>query len=197
MSMLAKVAGKLAQLKERTGNWFDRSSRAATTHLAKHTSRRGFVSKLGMLAVGAGALPLLPVARAFGAEGLQEPGLKERGLQETGDPQSCDYWRYCALGGTLCTCCGGSTAACPPGAEISPITWVGTCRNPVDDKDYLISYNDCCGKATCTRCFCHRTEGDKPVYFPSKANDVLWCFGTKTHAYHCTVALVLGEASSA
>ena len=22
----------------------------------------------------------------------------------------------------------------------------------------------------------------------------LWCFGTKSHAYHCTVALVIGQA---
>lgn len=39
-----------------------------------------------------------------------------------------------------------------------------------------------------------RVAPAKPVYFPSKANDVLWCYGTKTHADHCTVALVLGEA---
>jgi len=202
-TLAGERAGKLADFKLRTSAWFDRSSRAATTHLAKRTSRRGFVSKLGMLTVGVGALPLLPVARAFGAEDLQEKGaegLQENsveGLQEIGDPQSCDYWRYCALGGTLCSCCGGSATACPPGAEPSPITWVGTCSNPVDNKDYPISYNDCCGKATCTRCFCHRTERDKPVYFPSKSNDVLWCFGTQSHAYHCTVALVLGEATGA
>ena len=85
--------------------------------------------------------------------------------------------------------------SCPPGAEPSPITWVGTCHNPADGKDYLISYNDCCGKAICTRCFCHRTERDRPVYFPSKSNDILWCFGTESHAYHCTVAVVLSEAS--
>jgi methylamine dehydrogenase light chain len=61
----------------------------------------------------------------------------------------------------------------------------------VDGRQYVISYNDCCGKSPCGRCGCHRTEGDKPVYFPSKSNDILWCFGTRTHTYHCTVALVL------
>jgi methylamine dehydrogenase light chain len=154
--------------------------------LARDHGRRSFLAKLGTLVAGASVLPLLPVARAFGAEGLQE----------IGDPRSCDYWRYCALGGTLCSCCGGTMSSCPPGAEASPVTWVGTCKNPVDDQDYLISYNDCCGKAVCARCGCHNTERDKPVYFPSKSNDILWCFGTESHAYHCTVAVVMGKAST-
>jgi methylamine dehydrogenase light chain len=96
----------------------------------------------------------------------------------------------------LCSCCGGTHTSCPPGAEASPITWVGTCRNPVDDRDYLISYNDCCGKAICDRCWCHGTEREKPVYFPVNSSSVLWCFGTEHRTYHCTVALVLGEAST-
>jgi methylamine dehydrogenase light chain len=74
------------------------------------------------------------------------------------------------------------------------VAWVGTCHNPTDGKDYLISYNDCCGKSYCSRCSCHNSEGDKPVYFPSKSNSILWCFGSKSHAYHCTLALVLGES---
>jgi methylamine dehydrogenase light chain len=164
--------------------WFDSRANSGARKLARHSSRRGFLGKVSTLVLGAGFLPLLPVSRAFGAEGLDE----------IGDTQSCDYWRYCALGGALCSCCGGSVTSCPPGAEPSPITWVGTCRNPVDDQDYLISYNDCCGKPFCSRCFCHRTERDKPVYFPSKSNDVLWCFGTESRSYHCTVALVLGKA---
>jgi len=170
--------------------WLDDTVVQSSRGLAQRSSRRHFLGRLGSLLVGASVLPLLPVARTFAAD-------QTSGLQEMGDPESCDYWRYCALGGTLCTCCGGSVTSCPPGAEPSPISWVGTCRNPVDGKDYLISYNDCCGKATCTRCFCHRSERDLPVYSPSKANDILWCFGTKSHAYHCTVAVVLGEATAA
>ena len=159
----------------------------STRTLAKTVSRRGFVGRLGTLLIGTGALPLLPVIRDAAAES---------GIPETGDPQSCDYWRYCAFGGNLCTCCGGTHTSCPPGTELSPVTWVGTCRNPADDKHYLISYNDCCGKVPCGRCYCHRTEGDKPIYYPSKSNNILWCFGTDSHSYHCTVALVLSETDT-
>ncbi len=161
-----------------------------TRRMAEMSSRRSFLSRVGVMLTGAAVLPLLPVSRAIAAEAPSD-------LLEIGDPQTCEYWRYCALGGTLCSCCGGSQSSCPPGAERSPVTWVGTCRNPVDGKDYLISYNDCCGKATCTRCYCHNTERDRPVYFPGKSNDILWCFGTESNAYHCTVAAVLGDASSA
>lgn len=163
---------------------FDRAVTARSRTLAKRISRRDLLARLGTLLVGAGALPLLPMAREAHADAPSEMG----------DPRSCDYWRYCAFGGYLCSCCGGTPTTCPPGTEPSPVTWVGTCVNPTDGKQYLISYNDCCGKTGCGRCPCHRTEGDKPIYFPSKSNDILWCFGTKSHAYHCTVALVIGNA---
>jgi len=167
--------------------WLDKTTATGSRQIARRTSRRSFVARLGTVIAGAAFLPLLPVTRAFAAENLKE----------TGDPQSCDYWRYCALDGTLCSCCGGSESSCPPGAEPSPVAWVGTCRNPVDDKDYLISYNDCCGKPVCKRCGCTRTERERPVYYPSKSGAVLWCFGTESRQYHCTVGVVLGEASGA
>ena len=170
---------------DRAWQWLDRRADSSSRQLARRTSRRSFIARLGTAIAGMALLPLLPVVRAFSAEKLKE----------TGDPQSCDYWRYCAIDGTLCSCCGGTHSSCPPGAEPSPITWVGTCRNPVDNRDYLISYNDCCGKSTCQRCGCHNTERDRPVYFPSNSGSILWCFGTEARTYHCTVAVVLGEAS--
>ena len=170
---------------DKTYYWIDKTAREQTLRLARGISRRNFLSRLGMILAGAATLPLLPVARSFAQDSIQE----------IGDEKSCDYWRYCALGGTLCTCCGGTINSCPPGAEASPITWVGTCQNPVDDRHYLISYNDCCGKSTCRRCSCHNTERDRPVYFTPNASSILWCFGTEARTYHCTIAVVLGEVS--
>ncbi|MGK0223985.1 MAG: methylamine dehydrogenase light chain, partial [Limisphaerales bacterium] len=121
MKSTAEILARIDQLTQNTSR-----------SLAQLSSRRSFIGKIGSVLVGASLLPLLPVARAATGEA--------RGVNELGDDQSCEYWRYCALGGTLCTCCGGSVNQCPPGAEPSPISWVGTCRNPVDGKDYLISY---------------------------------------------------------
>lgn len=155
--------------------------------IARHTSRRSFLSKLGVLLIGQYSLPLLPVARAAGSTS------KTAGGQGETDVTSCDYWRYCGIDGYLCSCCGGSPSSCPPGTEGSPITWIGTCRNPADGKDYIISYNDCCGKGGCGRCFCNRNKDDSALYRPALDNDINWCLGTESAAYHCSLAVVLGE----
>ena len=173
----------MADTRSRVDRWIERRAR----ELARRTSRRSFLARLGALLVGSAGLPLLPVARGFAASQAVAGG--------DGDPTSCDYWRYCAIDGFLCACCGGTQSACPPGTEMSPITWIGTCRNPTDGKDYLISYNDCCGATLCMRCRCTRTEGEKPVYLTGKNNDLLWCFGTKSRAVNCSVAIVLGAAT--
>ena len=169
--------------------WLDLLTERATRQLAKRTSRRSFLTRIGAALVGTSALPLLPVARA--SDVPDDAALSGN----VGDPKSCDYWRHCAIDGFLCACCGGSQNTCPPGTEMSPVTWIGTCKHPGDGKDYIISYNDCCGQSLCMRCRCTRTEREKPIYFTWQNNDLLWCFGTKSRAVHCSVAVVLGVAT--
>ena len=177
---------------------FDRLVSNRARAVARATGRRHFLARLGATLAGAGTLPLLPVARAASADRGQAAAPTDSPRapqpQEQGDPLSCDYWRYCALDGLLCSCCGGSANSCPPGTEPGPVTWIGTCKNPVDGKDYVISYNDCCGKTACGRCNCNRNEGDRPVYMPAKANDINWCHGTANNLYHCSTSVVLGLA---
>jgi methylamine dehydrogenase light chain len=166
----------------------------AARALARRTSRRGFLGRLGAALLGSAALPLLPVARAGAAPRDPAPGEPSRN-SELGDPQRCGYWRYCAMDGFLAACCGGSHRSCPPGTEMSPVTWLGTCRNPADGRDYVISYNDCCGKDVCGNCICMRHEGDRPVYVPSRSNDIDWCMGRAGIVYNSTVAIVVGVAT--
>lgn len=155
--------------------------------VAQKSSRRGMLKGLGAALLGTTAIPLLPVARASENPAPKMP-------QDQGDATSCDYWRYCAVDGFLCECCGGSYNSCPPGTEMSPITWIGTCKNPVDGRSYVISYNDCCGKAQCGTCLCQRDEGDRPLYRSDKSNDVNWCIGAESSVYHCSTAIVVGMA---
>jgi methylamine dehydrogenase light chain len=162
--------------------------------LARRTSRRGLLAGLGGALLGGAALPLLPVARAGAPTRAPAPGEPDPATPE-GDPDACSYWRYCAIDGFLSSCCGGTHASCPPGTRMSPITWLGTCRNPADGLEYVISYNDCCGKDICGRCFCQRNEGDKPVYYAPRSNDIDWCMGTPTVIYNSTVAIVVGVAT--
>ena len=176
-------------------NDFDARIERAVRLLARRTGRRTFLARLGTLLVGAAALPLLPVARGT-AESARVPAPDENIPGAQGDPTSCEYWRHCAIDGFACACCGGSASACPPGAEKSPVGWIGTCRNPADGNDYVVSYNDCCGSTLCMRCQCLRTEGEKPPYVLWKNNSLLWCFGTKSRAVHCSVSIVLGVAET-
>lgn len=170
-------------------NRYDRLMERWSRSLAKGVSRRSVVRSLGTLIVGGAAMPLLPVARG------QNQGAA--GTADEGDVDSCDYWRYCAIDGFLCSCCGGTVSTCPPGTEPAPITWVGTCRHAHDGKDYIISYNDCCGKGACGRCLCNRNERDKPLYVPRLSNDYNWCVGSESDIpYHCTVSRIVGIAQT-
>ena len=163
--------------------------------VAKRTSRRGFLERIGALIAGtAVTLPLLPVARGEQASEAAGDEDGSSAIKETGDPLSCDYWRYCAIDGFLCGCCGGSHDACPPGSQMSRVTWIGTCENPADGKSYIISYNDCCGKSSCGNCLCNRNERDRPIYRSPTANDINWCLDTDSAIYHCTTARLIGLA---
>jgi len=172
--------------------WLDALSENSARALARRTSRRSVLAGLGTFLLGAAAVPLLPVARgadskpAGDASGAAAAPGTAAPKADPGDPSSCDYWRHCAVDGFLCGCCGGSQSVCPPGTDMSPVTWIGTCHNPSDGKDYVISYNDCCGKSACGRCFCNRNEGDTALFQPgqSKANI----------PYHCSTARIVGTA---
>ena len=169
-------------------NMMDRFIEKFSRGVARRTSRRGLFGLLGAGVVGAASLPLLPVARAAGGQP------KAANVPDTGDDMTCEYWRYCAIDGFLCTCCGGSVNTCPPGTEMSPITWIGTCKNPADGMNYVISYNDCCGKSGCGNCLCNTNQGDRPMYNPPKSNDINWCLGTDSAIYNCSTAVVVGIA---
>lgn len=176
-------------------HFLDRQAERQARALASGTSRRSVLAGVGRwMVAGAFALPVLPFDRTSqahaaggGAAGARKgpPGLTD-----------CDYWRYCSVDGFLCECCGGSPTACPPGSEASKVSWVGTCHNPNDGRDYLVNYFDCCGRTSCGRCFCNTNHGDRPGYRMGVHNDVNWCMGNKANAYHCTVSVALGVSEA-
>lgn len=175
--------------------WLDNLGETISRGLAHRSSRRSILSTLGKSMIASAALlPVLPVARAAG-NGGHAPGTR---LEDATDDEltSCDYWRYCAVDGFLCSCCGGTANTCPPGAEPSPISWVGTCHNPHDGKDYLVSYHDCCGKTACNRCMCETHTRERPGYEFFLHNDVNWCMANENSVFHCTTSVLIGLAKN-
>jgi methylamine dehydrogenase light chain len=184
----------------------DRMFESSARALAKRTSRRSLLAGLGQILTGAMLIPLLPIDRTARAQTPGKPtppapaprttaavGTSSAAKPALGE-KDCEYWKYCAIDGFLCSCCGGTSNSCPPGTQTSPITWIGTCHNPGDGRDYIISYNDCCGKVSCGDCFCNRNEGEKPMYRLSRNNDVNWCMANTESDYHCSVSVILGVA---
>jgi methylamine dehydrogenase light chain len=77
---------------------------------------------------------------------------------------------------------------------VSKVTWVGTCANPKDGRNYLVSYNDCCGKVACGRCLCNYNDRERPGYRMGVHNDINWCMANTATMYHCTVSAIVGTA---
>jgi methylamine dehydrogenase light chain len=169
---------------KRIQEWIDRIAERRVRQAAQLTSRRGALARVGAVMVGTMALPMLPFDRSG----------KAYAQAKNDDDASCEYWRNCALDGFLCTCCGGTVNSCPPGAQVSKVTWVGTCANPKDGKAYLVSYNDCCGKTACGRCLCNYNERERPGYRMGVHNDINWCMANTQTMYHCTVSAIVGTA---
>ena len=165
----------------------DARAEALVRRTAQRYSRRSFIGKAGLFMAGTALLPALPFDQGGRAHAAED--------EDSGDPNdemSCDYWRYCAIDGNLCNDCGGTITTCPPGAEPSEVSWVGTCRNPNDGKDYMVSYADCCGRAMCTGKYCVNSERERPGYQMGLHNDINWCMANKSMGYHCTVAVLVG-----
>ncbi len=168
-------------------DWMDAFAERRVRHSAQLSGRRSALARIGTWMVAGAALPMLPFDRSGGAA--------HAALTTSNDPMACDYWRNCALDGFLCNCCGGSLTQCPPGSEVSKVTWVGTCQNPTDGKAYLVSYNDCCGKVACGRCLCNFNERERPAYRMGVHNDINWCMANTQTMYHCTVSAIVGTAA--
>jgi len=157
--------------------------------VAQRNGRRSFLAKAGSVFAGAMLVPILPFDRSLG-------GSAQAATLVT-DENDCAYWKHCALDGYLCSTSGGTMTSCPPGSEASQVAWVGTCRNPNDGRDYLVSYNDCCGRAYVpSATFCFRSEGERPGYRMGLHNDINWCMANVNKAYHCTVSVVIGVSSA-
>lgn len=172
----------------------DKFGENVARRLASTTSRRSLLSRLGTLLVAAPLFPLLPVQRARGADQVKAKETDFSRAAQTTDDTACNYWRYCGSDGYMCSCCGGGVNTCPPGSQASPTSWIGTCINPDDGRAYLISYRDCCGVGACNECFCEGTDRAMPIYRPQGNNHIVWCFGTSSMEYHCSMAVLVGLA---
>jgi methylamine dehydrogenase light chain len=47
---------------------------------------------------------------------------------------------------------------------------------------------------SCGNCECNRNEREKPMYRPSRNNDLNWCMANADSNYHCSVSVILGVA---
>ncbi|MPZ88821.1 MAG: amine dehydrogenase [Nitriliruptorales bacterium] len=181
--------------------WLDNTdgtvSGRLSRHLADRSSRRGMLARFAKIAVaaaGVSVLPALPVSRIATAQEEEE---EDETFDYTGtDPTDCNYWRYCNMGGRMCTtCAGGGVVTCPPGTTLGVEYWVGCCEDPETGRTYLIANYDCCGKSGCGEsCGEPFMQDTPPNYTPGgQDRNVLWCMSDETQSYTCTVTPIIGE----
>ena len=181
----------MSKLIDRLFAVLDKRAEATARKSAQQFGRRSFLAKAGVFMAGAAVVPLLPFDRSTGLAMASGMG------GDVNDEFDCQYWRHCALDGSLCSTSGGTMTTCPPGSEASKVAWVGTCRNPNDGKDYLVSYNDCCGRAQVESAkHCFRSDRERPGYRMGLHNDINWCMANTNKGYHCTVSMVVGIADA-
>jgi methylamine dehydrogenase light chain len=166
----------------------DRLSETVARRTAQTHGRRSFLARFGTVVIGGTLLPMLPFDRSFGAAS---------GSDGHADASTCDYWAYCSLNGVRCNACGGSLTQCPAGTQASKVAWVGTCFNPKEKKNYLVSYGDCCGQSACGEdAMCTRHEGDRPGYRAGAFNELNWCMANNSKGVSCSTAVVMSVADS-
>ncbi|MCI1323186.1 MAG: methylamine dehydrogenase (amicyanin) light chain, partial [Acetobacter fabarum] len=105
------------QKTEQDVSLFDRMTESVLRRFAGRTSRRGVVARLGGLAAAVPLFPLLPVSRASAATPAAGKAASKAPTPfgtkaQVKDANACDYWRYCAIDGNLCTSCGGGVHSC-------------------------------------------------------------------------------------
>ncbi len=127
-------------------NWLDNWITKGTRRVARNTSRRDFLSRFGVALVGGAAQCRCCRLRAR----MRRKQRARRNRRRTAIRSAANTGATARSTDSCAAVAAAPTNSCPPGTEPSPVTWIGTCRNPVDGKDYIISYNDCCGK-TCVR----------------------------------------------
>lgn len=139
---------------------------AAVTYFAQSSSRRGFLAKLGKVALITAGVTLLP-----------ELLPADRRVANAAD---CGDWRLCGIYGRTCDCCNGGCGldCCPSGSSWYGY-WQSCCSGPFGS--YWVLYWDCCNcSANCSSCtWCYGNVNSKG----------LWCNG----GTYCCTAPVIGS----
>jgi methylamine dehydrogenase light chain len=164
--------------------------------VAHRHGRRSLITRLGVALVGGAALPMLPFDRSGQFTGAQAAGAGQGEAQGRpgARPAEVRVLALLRLRRLPVHLLRRQPDQCPPGTEASKVSWVGTCLNPQDGRQYLVSYNDCCGKASCGECLCNNNERERPGYRLGVFNDINWCMANTSPMFHCTTSVIVGVA---